>query len=210
MTLIPDLERQLTDAAASRSGNRRRVARLAAAGGAAVALMAALFALTLGQPGRLLRPGRGRAAHRRTARPRAPGRAQAGASRPDRSVQARANAAGRQRLHQGRPGRDPRPPAGRGPHEVAAGGPTERPGVPVADDGRCLLVVRRLHRPRHADRRGRCGGRNQLQRRARRSPGEKGDQRRGGRRHRGGAPDPAGRRRDRGPGEGERVPPGRD
>ena len=51
MTLIPDLERQLTDAAASRSGNRRRVARLAAAGGAAVALMAALFALTLGQPG---------------------------------------------------------------------------------------------------------------------------------------------------------------
>ena len=50
MTLIPELERQLTDAAASRSGNRRRVARFATAAGAAVALMAALFVLPLAQP----------------------------------------------------------------------------------------------------------------------------------------------------------------
>ena len=51
MTLIPDLERQLTDAASGRSGRRRRVTRTAAAGAAAAALVAALFAVTIGEPG---------------------------------------------------------------------------------------------------------------------------------------------------------------
>ena len=48
MTLIPDLQYQLADAARSRSA-RRRAARVIAAGGAAAALIAVLLALTIWQ-----------------------------------------------------------------------------------------------------------------------------------------------------------------
>lgn len=50
MTLIPDLERQLMDAAGSRVRGPRRLARLAAVTGIAAALLAGLFTLLLDRP----------------------------------------------------------------------------------------------------------------------------------------------------------------
>jgi hypothetical protein len=50
MTLIPDLERQLTDAAGSRVRAPRRLARLAAVTGIAAALLAGLLTLLLDRP----------------------------------------------------------------------------------------------------------------------------------------------------------------